>query len=112
MVDSVTLANAHRAFSDTIKLNNEGSTSSDSITLPNYPSKNSGSFIDLVKENVASAIKTGKDSEAKSTSVLLGKTDLPELVVAIQEAELTLQTVVNIRNKMVQAYQEIIKMPV
>ncbi len=46
-----------------------------------------------------------------STLALLGKTDLTQLATAVGDAELALNTVVAIRDKMISAYQQISQMP-
>jgi flagellar hook-basal body complex protein FliE len=42
---------------------------------------------------------------------LAGQADLTDVVIAVTNAEVTLQTVVAIRDRVIQAYQEIIRMP-
>ena len=41
-----------------------------------------------------------------------GQTSLQEVVEAVNAAELTLQTVVAVRDRMIAAYQEIMRMPI
>ncbi|MBU3031191.1 flagellar hook-basal body complex protein FliE [Paracoccus marinaquae] len=50
--------------------------------------------------------------DAVSTGAMTGKTETHQLVQTIAEAELALETVVAIRDKVVEAYQEILRMPV
>jgi flagellar hook-basal body complex protein FliE len=38
--------------------------------------------------------------------------DVHEAMIALQKAEMTLQLTVQVRNKFVQAYQEIMRMPI
>ena len=47
-----------------------------------------------------------------ATGTMTGKTDTHELVQSIAQAEIALETVVAIRDKVVEAYQEILRMPV
>ncbi len=64
----------------------------------------------------------GKILEAASTSdqgadtavgrMLDGTGDVHEAMIALQQADLMLQFTVQVRNKLVQAYQEIMRMPV
>lgn len=53
-------------------------------------------------------------SQADSSAIgaMSGKTDTHELVQSIAEAELALETAVAVRDKVVEAYQEILRMPV
>ncbi len=75
-------------------------------------SASGGSFGDLMGQALGSA----RDSQYKAESLSLGavgnKTQIHDLVTAVSDAELTLQTVVAIRDKMINAYQDILKMPI
>ena len=51
-------------------------------------------------------------SESMSAQSLANKAEYHELVTAVNNAELTLRTVVSIRDKMISAYQDIIRMPI
>jgi flagellar hook-basal body complex protein FliE len=42
----------------------------------------------------------------------MGKQPLHEVVLSINEAEIALQTIVAVRDKVIAAYQDIIKMPI
>lgn len=50
--------------------------------------------------------------DAVSTQAMTGQAETHQLVQTIAEAELALETVVAIRDKVVEAYQEILRMPV
>ena len=47
-----------------------------------------------------------------ATGAMTGKGDTHDLVQSIAQAEIALETVVAIRDKVVEAYQEILRMPV
>jgi flagellar hook-basal body complex protein FliE len=73
----------------------------------------SGSDFASVLENAAvGAIDTMKEGEKQSLKAAAGKADLNEVVTAVSKAEMTLQTVVTVRDKALQAYQEILRMPI
>jgi len=69
-------------------------------------------FASLVRDAAGSAIDTMKNSEAMSAKAIAGKADLNEVVQAVTNAEVTLQTVLAVRDKVIQAYQDIIRMPI
>ncbi|GAB4175698.1 MAG: flagellar hook-basal body complex protein FliE [Thalassobaculales bacterium] len=69
-------------------------------------------FESLLKEAAGEAVKTMKEGERQSILAAQGKADLTDVVMAVNNAEVTLQTVVGLRDRMVQAYQEIIRMPI
>lgn len=76
------------------------------------PASPAASFGDLIKDSVGGAIETAKASETASLKAISGKADVVDLVTAMNEAEMTLQTVVAVRDRVVQAYQEIMRMPI
>ena len=71
-----------------------------------------GSFLDMVGSALAGAANSGYKSEAMATKALTGKADLTDVVTAVSEAETALNTVVAIRDRVINAYQDIIKMPI
>ncbi|MBK18604.1 MAG: flagellar hook-basal body complex protein FliE [Rhodospirillaceae bacterium] len=73
------------------------------------PTKN---FSDMLGDAMKGAIETGKHSEMMSAKAVAGQADLREVVTAVTNAEVTLQTALSIRDRVVQAYQDIISMPI
>lgn len=69
------------------------------------------SFSDMVKQGLQSAVDTQYQAESMKMDSLTGKVDLSDLVTAVNNAELTMNTVVAIRDKVISAYQSIIAMP-
>ncbi len=55
---------------------------------------------------------SGADANAAVAGMVEGRGDVHDAMIALQRADLTLQFSVQIRNKLVQAYQEIMRMPV
>ncbi len=51
-------------------------------------------------------------SEQVAQSTMMGDADPHALVQALAQTELAVETAVNVRNKVVEAYQEILRMPV
>ncbi|MCB1340502.1 MAG: flagellar hook-basal body complex protein FliE [Pseudooceanicola sp.] len=56
--------------------------------------------------------QTLQQGEATAMQALAGDADPHSLVQALTQAELAVETVVTVRNKVVEAYQEILRMPV
>lgn len=76
-------------------------------------SQNKGtSFGDLVEKAAKDSIETMKTGEKASANAVLGTADLTDVVEAVTAAELTLETVVAMRDRMMSAYQEIMRMPI
>lgn len=72
----------------------------------------SGGFADLVREAAESSVKSLQQGEAASVLGLAGKVDLSQVVTAVSNAEVTLQAAVAVRDKVVQSYLEILRMPI
>lgn len=69
-------------------------------------------FSSFLKAKVADSVDTMRGSEALSAQAIKGEADITQVVQAVTDAELTLQTVVAVRDRMVSAYQEIMRMPI
>ena len=69
-------------------------------------------FSNLLKGAVQQAINVQKQSEAVSVSAIADNADMSKVVTAVAEAEATLQAVTVIRDKIIEGYREILRMPV
>jgi len=70
------------------------------------------SFMGLVGEALKGAAASGYNSEATATRALAGKASVTDVVTAVNNAEMALNTVVAVRDRVISAYQDIIKMPI
>jgi flagellar hook-basal body complex protein FliE len=87
--------------------------STDSGFTQAQPAASSGSdFGSLLNSTLNSAIGTGEQAEAQATAAINGGGDLTHVVTAVSRAELALQTTVAVRDRVLQAYQDIIKMSI
>jgi len=71
-----------------------------------------GDFASLLKSGAQEFVDTAKKGEEMSKQALTGKADIRDVVAAVNNAELTLQTVVAVRDKVVSAYNDILRMPI
>ncbi len=69
-------------------------------------------FDQLVAESLNKSMKTEYGGEATSIKTLVKKAELHEMVTAVTNAELTLKSVVAVRDKVIGAYQEILRMQI
>ncbi|HSR71498.1 MAG TPA: flagellar hook-basal body complex protein FliE [Kiloniellales bacterium] len=74
--------------------------------------KPEGGFEAALRDAVGGAIETLEAGERQSLAAAAGTADLNEVVMAVSKAELTLQTVVTVRDRVIQAYQEVLRMPI
>jgi flagellar hook-basal body complex protein FliE len=69
-------------------------------------------FADTLTRMVTSVEQSGGAANDAIGRMLDGSGDVHEAMIALQHADLTLQMAVQVRNKLVGAYQEIMRMPV
>lgn len=69
----------------------------------------SPSFGDVLKNSIADSIGVMKAGDAMSAKAVTGEATLPDVVQAVNAADLTLRTVISIRDRLVNAYQEIMR---
>lgn len=58
------------------------------------------------------AVQTGQQAESKAIQAITTGAGLSDVVIALSQAELTLQTATAVRDRVIQAYQDIIRMPI
>jgi flagellar hook-basal body complex protein FliE len=80
-----------------------------SIAPANLPG---GNFSDFLSGAIKDSISTIRQGETAATAQVQGKANLVDVVQSVNAAELTLNTVVAVRDKVVQAYQSIMNMPI
>src|SRR3954454_9585140 len=74
---------------------------------PGMAARDAGpSFAKFVQDAAASGIEQMHKSEQVSAAAVVGNADLTEVITAVTNAELTLQTATTVRPKEVQAYQD------
>ncbi len=61
---------------------------------------------------VASAVDTGHEAEAQSMKAITQGGNVTEVATALARAELTLQTATAVRDRMLQAYQDIMRIQI
>ena len=69
-------------------------------------------FGDFLTGAMKDAVGTMKAGEQMAAQQVAGKADVVNVVSAVNQAELTLDTVVAVRDKVIQAYQSIMQMPI
>lgn len=70
------------------------------------------SFGDMLKQAVGDVSRQGQAMESKALAYTGGKADVVDVVTAVAETQATFETVVALRDKVISAYEEIMKMPI
>jgi flagellar hook-basal body complex protein FliE len=71
-----------------------------------------GSFGSMVKQAIGSVVEQGKRSDALAQGMAAGKANIVDVVTAVTETEVAIQTMVSVRDKVIAAYEEIMRMPI
>ena len=68
------------------------------------------SFGDMVQSAITDAVKTSKNAETQMAAQVQGKAQLVDVATALSAAQSSLETVVAVRDQVITAYQEIMRM--
>ena len=69
-------------------------------------------FASLLKEAIASVNDLGHKSDNQTRALANGKSDMVNVVTAVSETEVAIDAVVAVRDKVIAAYEDIMKMPI
>jgi flagellar hook-basal body complex protein FliE len=70
------------------------------------------SFGAAMTQALDQAVETGHTADSQAMTALSGGGNLTDVVTALSHAEMTMQAATAIRDRVVQAYQDIMKMPI
>ena len=70
------------------------------------------SFAEMLADAGKDSLNLGRSAEGLSGASLNGSAELADVVTAVTNAEVTLQTVMSIRDRVVSSLQEIMRMPI
>jgi len=96
---------AASAYANTAKLSNPLEAASES-------GDKSGAFGNMVQSAISEINESGQVADVQSLDLLQGKANVVDVVTAVAEIELALETVVYGRDRVISAYEEIMRMPI
>ena len=85
--------------------------SGDIANAKTEPGKTGGTS-NAIAEGVKDFSKVFENVETQTKAMAMGEADAHSVVQAMAEAEVALETAVTIRNRVVEAYQELLRMPI
>ena len=71
-----------------------------------------GDFGAILAETVQGVVDSGKIADSKAMDLVNGKGDVIDVVTAISQTELAMETMVTVRDRVISAYEEIMRMPI
>ena len=103
MTDALTAA---QAYGQVAKIASEAprSEAAPALERPNF-----GAMLQTAISETAETLKAG---ESAAADVAAGDASLVDVVTAVSAAEVSLETAVAVRNRVIEAYQEIMRMPI
>ena len=70
------------------------------------------SFGALLKDAIGSVIDGGRQSDQQTVSMAAGKANVMDVVTAVAETDVKISTLVSVRDKVIAAYEDIMKMAI
>lgn len=109
-MDGLKISGMDSRISPDVSVSRVGNSDFRSVSKPDA----SGSdFATTLKDAIKSVDTLQKDSDLKTQQLATGKnTNIHETMIATEKADIALRLMVQVRNKIIEAYQEIMKMQV
>jgi flagellar hook-basal body complex protein FliE len=70
------------------------------------------SFGALLKDALGGVVEAGRKSDAQTQAMVAGKANIVDVVTAVSETEVAVEALVSVRDRVIAAYEEIMKMPI
>ncbi len=69
-------------------------------------------FAKLLADSMQSVVDTGKASDQKMLDMVNGKADVVDVVTAVSQTEIAIESMVAVRDRVITADEEIMRMPI
>jgi flagellar hook-basal body complex protein FliE len=69
-------------------------------------------FSAVLKDTMGSVMDAGRKSDAQSQALAGGRANLIDVATAVSETEVAIETMVSVRDKVIAAYEEIMRMQI
>ena len=73
---------------------------------------NGPSFGELLKSAVGGVVEAGRRSDTQTHAMAAGRANIVDVVTAVAETEVAVEALVAVRDRMITAYEEIMRMPI
>ena len=112
MALTTTALNASNVYGAMTRLANRGQPGQAGDAVAGAAGVTSPDFGSMLRDQVRDVVDQGNASEAKQASYMAGKGNIIDVVTAVSEAEVALDTMVSVRDKVISAYEEIMRMAI
>ena len=100
---------ASLAYSNAARLLGE---SAPAVSAPSAAGGQGGDFAKLLADSLQSVVDTGRASDHKMMDLVNGKGDMVDVVTAVSQTEIAVESMVAVRDRVISAYEEIMRMPI
>ena len=69
-------------------------------------------FGEVLKDAIGSVMEGGRQSDAQTSAMATGKSNVMDVVTAVAETDVKISTLVSVRDKVISAYEDIMKMAI
>lgn len=104
MASPTTAANAYASLA---RMMSEGASGAAKGSDANGPS-----FGALLKDAIGSVMDAGRKSDAQTVAMANGKANVMDVVTAVAETDVAVSTLVSVRDRVIQSYEDIMRMPI
>ncbi|ODT50054.1 MAG: flagellar hook-basal body protein FliE [Devosia sp. 63-57] len=73
---------------------------------------NGGNFAQILADNVQGVVDQGRVSDRMAMDMVNGKANVVDMVTALSETEMAIESMVTVRDRVISAYEEIMRMPI
>ena len=70
------------------------------------------SFSSILKDAIGSVADAGRKSDAQAMAMASGKANVMDVVTAVAETDVAVSTLVSVRDRVIQSYEDIMRMPI
>ncbi|MBN9004698.1 MAG: flagellar hook-basal body complex protein FliE [Rhizobiales bacterium] len=70
------------------------------------------SFAAVLKDALGSVVEAGRKSDAQTVAMASGKANVMDVVTAVADTDVAVSTLVSVRDRVIQSYEDIMKMPI
>ena len=95
---------AAKAYAALAKLSDPGSMAKGA--------ESAGSFGSVLKDVVGGLTEASRKTDVQAQAMATGKANVVDVVTAVAETEVAIETLVAVRDRVIQAYEEIMRMPI
>ena len=102
---------ATAAYGNAQRLINQAARPQTDLTALANPSAGPN-FADMLAQQVQGVVDAGAQSDRMAIDMVNGKANVVDMVTALSETEIAIESMVTVRDRVISAYEEIMRMPI